>query len=127
MSDTDIEPRQGEALKSACALHSHESTYGAQAMRGQMWQCECCTRSFSVRRLHMLRLRHRDGDCANNRSDGSNWQLICIACSGQTEHVAMPPINSVSMAVEMCSSTIIPATGSPVADLILLLEGRHRV
>jgi 5-methylcytosine-specific restriction endonuclease McrA len=42
--------------------------------------CASCGREFSGKNLRLLTVHHKDGDHANNRRDGSNWENLCIDC-----------------------------------------------
>lgn len=42
--------------------------------------CARCGREFSGKALRELTVHHKDGNHLNNPPDGSNWELLCLAC-----------------------------------------------
>ena len=42
--------------------------------------CGRCGREFSGANLRELTVHHKDNDHMNNPPDGSNWELLCVAC-----------------------------------------------
>ena len=62
-----------------------ENTYREVALRLFPHVCGRCGRSFSGKLLAELTVHHKDGDHFNNPRDGSNWELLCVACH-ENEH-----------------------------------------
>ncbi len=62
-----------------------ENTYREQAIKLFPHVCGRCGRSFAGKLLAELTVHHKDGDHFNNPRDGSNWELLCVACH-ENEH-----------------------------------------
>lgn len=54
--------------------------YRNQALKILPWVCAKCGRDFSGKNLRELTVHHKDHNSANNPSDGSNWEMLCIYC-----------------------------------------------
>ncbi len=54
--------------------------YRQQSLRLHGWVCAKCGKSFERHELHLLTVHHKDGNHANNPSDGSNWENLCTYC-----------------------------------------------
>jgi hypothetical protein len=48
--------------------------------------CGRCGREFSGKNLSELTVHHKDSNHFNNPPDGSNWELLCVACH-EEEHL----------------------------------------
>ncbi len=47
--------------------------------------CAKCAREFTEKDKHLLTVHHIDGNDANNPTDGSNWENLCVYCH-EAEH-----------------------------------------
>ncbi len=61
------------------------NTYRELAMRLFPHVCGRCGKTFEGKYLAELTVHHKDGDHMNNPRDGSNWELLCVACH-ENEH-----------------------------------------
>lgn len=55
-------------------------TYRERALKMFPWICGRCAREFQSSNLRELTVHHRDHNHLNNRSNGSNWELLCLYC-----------------------------------------------
>ena len=56
------------------------SNYRTHSLKLHGWICAKCGREFEQSNLHLLTVHHKDGNHANNPSDGSNWENLCVYC-----------------------------------------------
>jgi len=61
------------------------SGYRERSLEVHGWLCAKCGRDFDASNLHLLTVHHKDGNHANNPSDGSNWENLCVYCH-EAEH-----------------------------------------
>ena len=61
------------------------NTYRDLAMKLFPHVCGRCGKAFEGKYLAELTVHHKDGDHMNNPRDGSNWELLCVACH-ENEH-----------------------------------------
>ncbi|NUM53161.1 MAG: HNH nuclease family protein [Candidatus Hydrogenedentes bacterium] len=59
---------------------SRESGYREQALALFPHICARCGREFAAKNLAELTVHHKDNNHLNNPPDGSNWELLCVAC-----------------------------------------------
>jgi hypothetical protein len=57
-----------------------DKNYRDHALKILPWVCAKCGREYSGKKLRELTVHHKDHNHANNPSDGSNWELLCIYC-----------------------------------------------
>jgi len=57
-----------------------QSGYREKALALFPHVCARCGREFSGNNLRELTVHHKDNDHMNNPPDGSNWELLCVAC-----------------------------------------------
>lgn len=62
------------------AAEARDRGYREQALKIYPWICGRCAREFTHANLRELTVHHRDHNHANNPSDGSNWELLCLYC-----------------------------------------------
>ncbi len=104
------------------SAEQREQGYREQALKIYPWICGRCAREFTRANLRELTVHHRDHNHANNPSDGSNWELLCLYCHDnehqrQLEATAGRSLQTAQGAV---------ATHSPFADLKARLEKQGR-
>jgi hypothetical protein len=61
------------------------SGYREQALKIYPWICGRCRREFIHKNISELTVHHVDHNHANNPTDGSNWELLCLYCHDE-EH-----------------------------------------
>jgi hypothetical protein len=57
-----------------------QSGYREQALALFPHICGRCGREFAGKNLAELTVHHKDNNHHNNPPDGSNWELLCVAC-----------------------------------------------
>ena len=76
-----ISPEEADALvRSMRAEASGREDYRERSLRLHGWICAKCGREFERHNLNLLTVHHKDGNHANNPSDGSNWENLCAYC-----------------------------------------------
>ncbi|MBM3289505.1 MAG: HNH nuclease family protein [Candidatus Hydrogenedentes bacterium] len=59
---------------------SRETGYRERALALFPHLCARCGREFAGKNLAELTVHHKDNNHLNNPPDGSNWELLCVAC-----------------------------------------------
>ena len=57
-----------------------QAGYREQALALFPHLCGRCGREFAGKNLAELTVHHKDNNHLNNPPDGSNWELLCLAC-----------------------------------------------
>lgn len=69
-----------ELVRSMKRQQSAPTNYRELSLKLHGWICAKCGREFDLATLHQLTVHHKDGNHANNPSDGSNWENLCSYC-----------------------------------------------
>lgn len=80
---TRVEKSQAEIDETVRRMRAEQEkgeNYREKSLRLHGWICAKCGREFEADTLHLLTVHHKDGNHANNPSDGSNWENLCIYC-----------------------------------------------
>ena len=96
-------------------------SYREQALKIYPWICGRCAREFTRENLRELTVHHRDHNHANNPTDGSNWELLCLYCHDNEHQRLLEATDSGSLSRAAESG----ATHSPFADLRSLLDTKR--
>lgn len=59
---------------------TRQTGYREQALALFPHICARCGREFAGKDLRELTVHHKDNNHLNNPPDGSNWELLCLAC-----------------------------------------------
>ncbi len=98
-----------------------EQSYRGQALKLYPWICGRCAREFTHKTLTELTVHHKNHNHDDNRSDGSNWELLCLYCH-DNEHSRYEETRFGSTQSNKTSSP--EATHNPFADLKSLLSSK---
>jgi len=74
-----------EIVRELKETNAPSSNYREQSLRIHGLICAKCAREFDHKDRHLLTVHHKDGNPANNPTDGSNWENLCIYCH-EDEH-----------------------------------------
>jgi hypothetical protein len=98
--------------------------YREQSLRIHPWVCARCGREFTVKKLHLLTVHHKDHNHENNPPDGSNWENLCLYCH-DNEHRRFLDYEEGAGAGEGGERRK-PATHKPFSKLAELLKSDKR-
>ena len=97
------------------------SGYREQALKIYPWICGRCRREFTHRNISELTVHHVDHNHANNPTDGSNWELLCLYCHDE-EHSKFENLVRYGSTEE---TEIKGSTYNPFADLKERMKGKN--
>lgn len=103
------------------AAESRDQGYREQALKIYPWICGRCAREFTRSNLRELTVHHRDHNHANNPSNGSNWELLCLYCHDNEHQRQLEAAGGSSGTADGGPG----ATHSPFANLRTLLGGKE--
>ena len=82
LKKTQIDPQQKARFLESVRRDraARELGYRERALALFPHMCARCGREFAGKGLAELTVHHKDNDHLNNPPDGSNWELLCVAC-----------------------------------------------